>query len=137
VFFQLEENLRTIAREVTRFYEESLPIAMSLFSDAKLLAQHRDSVRAKHAGPEALIGRVAAYLRAEQAHGRVRLDALVDGAAAALVGGCMHLAFLACFDQAGSPGGTTASTRRQAVSEVADALLSGLIPKLDADTETQ
>jgi AcrR family transcriptional regulator len=124
---ELEANLRAIAREVTRFYEESLPIAMSLFSDTQWLAQHRESVRAKQAGPEAVIERVTAYLRAEQALGRVRPDAWAGGAATALVGACMHLAFLTRFDQAGTPAGTGASTSPQAVSEVVDALLPGLM----------
>jgi AcrR family transcriptional regulator len=123
---ELSENLHTVADEVVRFYEESLPIAMSLFSDARLLARHRRSVRAKHMGPEALIDRVAAYLRAEQAYGRVRAGALVDGAAAAMVGACMHLAFLNCFDAVGNQTSPDVSERRRVASEVVDALLPDL-----------
>jgi AcrR family transcriptional regulator len=121
----LGENLRTIVREIAHFYEESLPIAMSLFSDSQLLAQHRRSVRAKHAGPEALIDRVAGYLRAEQARGKVRSGAPIDGAAAALVGACMHLSFLARFNQIGKRTERD-SAYHHALSEVVDAVLPGL-----------
>jgi AcrR family transcriptional regulator len=91
-------NLTTMVSEIELFYETSLPIAMSLFSDADLLARHREVVRARGAGPEVITARVAAYLRAEQEAGRVSRDVSAEGAALALVGACMHQAFLNCFN---------------------------------------
>ena len=64
-------NLTTMVTEIERFYEASLPIAMSLFSDADLLSRHREAVRARGAGPEVITARMAEYLRGEQEAGRV------------------------------------------------------------------
>ena len=93
----LVENLQTMVVEIERFYEASLPIAMSLFSDVDLLAKHRTAVLAHGGRPDVIVVRVEEYLRAEQDIGRVRIDAPAAGAAIALVGACMHQAFLACF----------------------------------------
>lgn len=91
-------NLTMMAAEIERFYEASLPIAMSLFSDVDLLTRQRETVYERGAGPEVIVHRVAGYLRGEQAAGRVGAAAPVDGAATSLVGACMHHAFLRCFN---------------------------------------
>jgi len=95
-------NLTMMVAEIESFYEASLPIVMSLFSDVDLLARHREAVRARGAGPEIIVRRVTEYLRAEQAAGRVSSAASANGAAAALVGACMQRAVLRCFDNLGS-----------------------------------
>ncbi|MGH9090707.1 MAG: TetR/AcrR family transcriptional regulator [Acidimicrobiales bacterium] len=118
----LGESLQVMIEQIERFYEESLPIAMSLFSDSALLAQHRQSLRQKGAGPEAVLERVTAYLRAEQTTGRIKPDAPVAGAAAALVGASMHQAFLRCYH--GTKGKKL--IRAATPSEIAQALVASL-----------
>lgn len=97
-------NLTAMVTEIERFYQASLPIAMSLFSDADLLGRHRDAVRARGAGPEVVTARMAEYLRGEQAAGRVSRAVSAEGAALALVGACMQHAFLRCFNGPGTGG---------------------------------
>jgi AcrR family transcriptional regulator len=87
-------NLTTMVMEIERFYEASLPIAMSLFSDITLLGRHREALRARGAGPETIVRYVAGYLRGEQSAGRISRAPSADGAAMSLVGACMHRAFL-------------------------------------------
>ncbi len=118
----LEEGLRAMIEQIERFYEESLPIAMSLFSDAALLAQHRQSLGPKGAGPEAVVQRVSAYLRAEQTAGRISPGAPVAGAAAALVGASMHQAFLRCYQGTGRQKDLLGATS----SEIAEAIVASL-----------
>jgi AcrR family transcriptional regulator len=120
-------NLQRIAAELERFYRASLPIAMSLFSDTELLTRHRQAVRDRGTGPEVVTTRVAAYLRGEQAAGRIAASAEVTGAATALVGACMHAAFLTCFTgESPSPG----------PADFVTALLPGLLPLRHAPLRT-
>jgi AcrR family transcriptional regulator len=97
---ELAGNLRRIAAELLAFYRVVLPIAMSVFSDTELQVRHRDLVRAAGTGPDVNVRGVRAYLESEQEAGRVRAGAPVEGAALALVGACMHQAFLWTFDHA-------------------------------------
>ncbi len=122
------ENLRTMGIEIERFYETSLPIAMSVFSDVNLLARQRKAVHERGAGPEIIIDRVAAYLRAEQAGGRVRPSAPLEGAAGALVGACMHHAFLARFNGAGEEADADDKKVARLVNRVVKAILPSLLP---------
>ena len=116
-------NLTTMVTEIELFYEASLPIGMSLFSDADLLARQRDAVRARGAGPEVISARVAAYLRGEQEAGRVSGAAPAEGAALALVGACMQRAFLNCFNGRHGDGGLA-----EFAQAVVTAAMHGLSP---------
>lgn len=91
-------NLQRFAVEMTSFYRAILPIGMSVFSDSDLLERHRNAVRTHGPGPERIVEGITDYLAAEQEAGRVAAAAPVEGAAMALVGACMHEAFLWCFD---------------------------------------
>jgi AcrR family transcriptional regulator len=122
------ENLRTMGIEIERFYEASLPIAMSVFSDANLLARQRKAVHERGAGPEIIINRVAAYLTAEQVGGRISASAPVEGAAGALVGACMHHAFLARFNDASDEAHADDKKVAGLVNRVVDAILPSLRP---------
>lgn len=96
--------------------DATLPIAMSLFLDADLLAREAEALRAR-GGPELglIIQRVADYLRGEQATGRVSTTSPVAAAATALVGACMHHGFLGSFSASGqSRGNEQAFTERAA-----------------------
>lgn len=124
------ENLQTIAVEVSRFYQAMLPIGMSLFSDTGLLARHRDSVRARGTGPEALTEGVRQYLRAEQAGGRIAATAPIDGAAASLVGACMHQAFLWCFHAEDGDHAITAARQAARIEALAADVVAAVLPAL-------
>jgi AcrR family transcriptional regulator len=102
----VEANLTAMLVEIERLWDASLPIAMSLFSDAGLLAREAEAVRARGGpAPGAIIQRVGDYLRGEQAAGRVSTTAPVDAAATALVGACMHHALVGSFINHGRGGG--------------------------------
>ncbi|MCU6479148.1 TetR/AcrR family transcriptional regulator [Arthrobacter sp. A2-55] len=122
----LEENLRLVVAELTAFYLTVLPIGMSIFSDNELLARHRDAVEAHGTGPEIMSLGVGKYLADEQAAGRIRPGAPLDGAALALTGAAMHRAFLWSFHaRAGEPGPS-----RQRIRDVAAEVVAGVLPSL-------
>ena len=98
----LRDNVRHIVVEMTGFYLTVLPLAMSIFSDAELLARHRDAVNDHGTGPEMMTDGVRGYLAAEQAAGRIDADAPIDGVAFALAGAAQHRAFLWSFNGRGA-----------------------------------
>ncbi|OQQ20350.1 TetR family transcriptional regulator [Streptomyces sp. M41(2017)] len=89
----LEENLTAIARQAALFYEQSFPIAASLYAETQLKRRHDEAMRAMGAGPHMPIRGVAAYLRAEQEAGRVQPGADTYAAASLLLGACAQRAF--------------------------------------------
>ncbi|MFF1543618.1 TetR/AcrR family transcriptional regulator [Streptomyces sp. NPDC058291] len=95
----LEGNLTEIARQAALFYEQSFPIAASLYAETQLKRRHDAAMRELGAGPHVPIEQLAAYLRAEQAVGRVRPDADTFAAASLLMGACAQRAF--AYDAAG------------------------------------
>ncbi|MCX5131502.1 TetR/AcrR family transcriptional regulator [Streptomyces sp. NBC_00340] len=89
----LEENLTAIARQAALFYEQSFPIAASLYAETQLKRRHDEAMRAMGAGPHMPIRGVAAYLRTEQEAGRVQPGADTYAAASLLLGACAQRAF--------------------------------------------
>ncbi|MCW1095846.1 TetR/AcrR family transcriptional regulator [Streptomyces sp. RS2] len=89
----LEENLTEIARQAVLFYEQSFPIAASLYAQTQLKRRHDEAMRELGTGPHLPIDGLDAYLRAEQAAGRVRADADTFAAASLLLGACAQRAF--------------------------------------------
>ncbi|PPS82806.1 TetR/AcrR family transcriptional regulator [Streptomyces sp. MH60] len=89
----LEDNLTEIARQAALFYEQSFPIAASLHAQTQLKRRHDDAMRELGTGPHLPIEGLDAYLRAEQAAGRVRSDADTFAAASLLLGACAQRAF--------------------------------------------
>lgn len=90
-------GLRRLTAEILAFYLEAFPIAASVFSDAGLLARHREELRQRGAGPQIVVETVTAYLAAEQELGRLGPDAKPRVLAELLVGACLHRAFLTRF----------------------------------------
>ncbi|MEU6192963.1 helix-turn-helix domain-containing protein [Streptomyces sp. NPDC047061] len=89
----LEENLTRIARQAALFYEESFPIAASLYAERQLKRKLDDKLRTIGAGPHVPIEALDAYLRAEQTAGRIRPDADTSAAAVLLLGACVQRVF--------------------------------------------
>lgn len=99
----LEENLTEIARQASLFYEQSFPIAASLYAETQLKRRHDEAMRAMDAGPHIPIRGLAAYLLAEQRAGRVRPDTDTYAAASLLLGACAQRAFAYDATQEGTP----------------------------------
>jgi AcrR family transcriptional regulator len=119
----VQENLTAMVVEIERLFDTSLPIAMSLFSDAELLAREAEAVHARGGlGPGIVIQRLGDYLRGEQAGGRVSATAPVDAAATALVGACMHHAFVGSFSDRGRGG-----DRERAFAALADGVVAAVL----------
>ncbi|MEU9481288.1 helix-turn-helix domain-containing protein [Streptomyces sp. NPDC048191] len=89
----LAGNLTEIARQAALFYEQSFPIAASLYAESQLKQRHYEVLRTLGSGPHRPIQELDAYLRAEQAAGRVRGDADTFAAASLLLGACAQRAF--------------------------------------------
>src|SRR4051812_20326217 len=75
------------------FYAGGLAIGSSMLGDPGLVERHREWLLARGIGPHRANEMLAAYLRAEQAAGRVAADVDPDGAAALLLGACYQRAF--------------------------------------------
>lgn len=93
----VETVLREVVQAATDFYEQSFPIAASLFSEPSLLDAHRAALRSRGAGPHIPGRALAAYLAAEQDLGRLNTNADPATAATMLLGACLHRAFLTHF----------------------------------------
>lgn len=89
----IEENLTEIARRAALFYEESFPIAASLYAEPRLKHRHEQAMREMDMGPHIPIQSLDAYLRAEQQAGRVHPSADTFAAASLLLGACAQRAF--------------------------------------------
>lgn len=89
----LAENLTEIARQAALFYEQSFPIAASLYAETQLKKRHDEAMREMGSGPHMPIRLLDMYLRAEQDAGRVRADADTFAAASLLLGACAQRAF--------------------------------------------
>ncbi|MCX4788657.1 MULTISPECIES: TetR/AcrR family transcriptional regulator [unclassified Streptomyces] len=119
----VEQNLTEIARQAALFYEQSFPIAASLYAEPRLRERHNDAMRELGTGPHVPIRGLDAYLRSEQAAGRVRADADTYAAASLLLGACAQRAFAY---EATEGGGPPQSLDAFAAS-VAGALTRGLV----------
>lgn len=89
----VEENLTEIAREAARFYEQTFPMAASLYAEPQLKRRHEEALREMGAGPHRPIQGLDAYLRSEQDAGRISRDADTYAAASLLLGACAQRAF--------------------------------------------
>ncbi|AVH57097.1 MULTISPECIES: TetR/AcrR family transcriptional regulator [Streptomyces] len=99
----VEENLTEIARQAALFYEQSFPMAASLYAETQLKRRHDEAMRAMGAGPHIPIMGVAAYLRAEQRAGRIHPYADTFAAASLLLGACAQRAWAYDSTEEGTP----------------------------------
>ncbi|MFK0209942.1 MULTISPECIES: TetR/AcrR family transcriptional regulator [unclassified Streptomyces] len=89
----VEENLVEVARQAALFYEQTFPIVASLYAEPQLKRRHEEAMRTYGMGPHKPIEGLAAYLRAEQRHGRIGPDADPVAAASLLLGACVQRSF--------------------------------------------
>lgn len=90
------ENLTRLVVALLDFYEQSFPMAASIFGSSDLLAAHRAAMTERGAGPHRPAGMVTAYLEAECDLGRLG-EADCDALARLLTGAALHEAFLASY----------------------------------------
>ncbi|MFD7292712.1 TetR/AcrR family transcriptional regulator [Streptomyces sp. NPDC059897] len=89
----VEQNLTDIAREAALFYEQTFPMAASLYAEPTLKRRHEEVMRELGTGPHKPIQGLDAYLRAEQKAGRISAEADTHAAASLLLGACSQRAF--------------------------------------------
>ncbi|MFI1653966.1 TetR/AcrR family transcriptional regulator [Streptomyces sp. NPDC020472] len=89
----VEENLVEVARQAALFYEQTFPVVASLYAEPQLKRRHEEAMRTYGMGPHKPIEGLAAYLRAEQRHGRLSPDADPVAAASLLLGACVQRSF--------------------------------------------
>lgn len=89
-------NLETLVGSLLEFYEQSFPIAASIFSSSDLLRAHREAMTERGVGPHAPSRILAEYLGEEVR--RNRLPAMdSDAVARLLTGAALHEAFIATY----------------------------------------
>lgn len=93
----VEENLADIVRQAVLFYEQSVPIAASLYAEPRLKDRHYRAMADMGMGPHVPVTALTDYLRTERAAGRIRAGADPEAAANLLLGACSQRAFLADF----------------------------------------
>lgn len=87
-------NLEDIALAAIRFCDKLIPLAASLFADAKLLKRHRQALSESGKGPKEVFDLIAAYISQEQQIGRIHREAVPMAVSALLLGPCFYWAFL-------------------------------------------
>jgi AcrR family transcriptional regulator len=123
----VEGNLTALAAEAVVFYGRLVPITSGLFAETALLADHQETMARTGGGPHRGIEGLAAYLRAEQALGRVDQGADVEAGAALLLGACFQRAFVVALAGRVPPGLEPDDDRFAA--GVAATVLRGLAPR--------
>jgi AcrR family transcriptional regulator len=114
----LRGKLEELVVTAVRFYVDTFPIAVSLYSSRALLAAHRERLRELGGGPRTPEERLARYLAAEQRLGGLAPSADPLAVSQLLLGACFQQAFLADF--AGNPpdGDQLADLARRLVTTV-------------------
>lgn len=87
------ENLIAATAALRTFHDKVVPMLCSMFAEADLLAGFRENLASRQKGPHGAIGRLAAYLRAEQEAGRVNRRADPEFIVATLMAGSFFAAF--------------------------------------------
>jgi AcrR family transcriptional regulator len=121
----VEANLTELARSALRLYRDLLPLGSSLFADPELLERFRALLARQGGGPHRAWEPVVAYLRAEQALGRVAAGADPAAATLLLLGACQQLAFVELMV---GPETLPFRDRPDPAPELVATLLAGLSP---------
>jgi AcrR family transcriptional regulator len=95
----VRQNLESVTVAGVAFFGASIPVAMSVFAEPRLLARHRAWMQKADSGPHRGAALLADYLREEQRLGRVRPTLDPQAAAALLLGACYVRALSGHFAQ--------------------------------------
>ena len=90
----VKKNLEEIVLAAIRFSDDLIPLGVSLFADAKLLARYRQAWNKSEGGPKEAFDLIATYISEEQQLGRIKRKAAPLLVSALLLGPCFHWAFL-------------------------------------------
>lgn len=120
-------NLEEVATAALTFYNLSIPMGASFFSEPELLAVHREALRERNAGPHKANEAVAAYLLAEQRLGRVRDATNPEAVAYLLLGACFQKAYWVQF--LGEED--SREVEEQFVHDMLKTVMQGLLPRSD------
>lgn len=88
-----QENVLEAIGSLRRFHGEVAPMLCSMFAEADLLRGFQQHLSDRQRGPVGAVGRLAAYIHAEQQAGRVGSEIDAEFVAAALMAGCFFAAF--------------------------------------------
>ena len=121
-------NLTEVAGSALRLYRDLMPIGSSLFADPELLRRFRALLAERGGGPHRAWEPVVAYLRAEQALGRVAAGADPAAAALLLLGACQQLVFVELMS---GPETLPFRVRPDPAAELVATLLTGLSPDME------
>jgi AcrR family transcriptional regulator len=123
-------NLTELAGSALRLYRDVLPLGSSLFADPELLERFRALLAERGGGPQRAWEPVVAYLRAEQALGRVDPGADPAAAALLLLGACQQLVYVELMT---GPETLPFRDRPDPAAELVATLLAGLSPTQPSD----
>jgi AcrR family transcriptional regulator len=126
----VRQHLTELADGALRLYRDLLPLGSSLFADPELLERFRALLADRGGGPHRAWEPVVAYLRAEQALGRVAPGADPAAAALLLLGACQQLVFVELMT---GPETLPFRDRPDPASELVSTLLAGLCPTQPPD----
>ncbi|HEV8423769.1 MAG TPA: TetR/AcrR family transcriptional regulator [Actinomycetes bacterium] len=130
----VEGNLTELARSALRLYRDVLPLGSSLFADPELLRRFRTLLAGRGGGPHRAWEPVVAYLRAEQALGRVAPGADPAAASVLLLGACQQLVFVELMT---GPETLPFGERTDPAAELVATLLAGLAPTQPSNPDTE
>jgi AcrR family transcriptional regulator len=88
------KNLEGVVQAALDFFEKLIPLTVSLFADAELLARHRQQMQEHGRGPADVFDLIASYIESEQNLHRIRMDIEPRSAAGLLLGPCFHRVFI-------------------------------------------
>jgi len=126
----VRQHLTELADGALRLYRDLLPLGSSLFADPELLERFRALLADRGGGPHRAWEPVVAYLRAEQALGRVAPGANPAAAALLLLGACQQLVFVELMT---GPETLPFRDRPDPAPELVSTLLTGLCPTQPPD----
>jgi AcrR family transcriptional regulator len=126
----VRQHLTELADGALRLYRDLLPLGSSLFADPELLERFRALLADRGGGPHRAWEPVVAYLRAEQALGRVAPGADPAAAALLLLGACQQLVFVELMS---GPETLPFRDRPDPAAELVSTLLAGLSPTQPPD----
>ena len=112
------QRLHRLGLIVLRFFEQIVPAAVAVLSDADLTRRHRDAVRDHHGGPQRLYAAVIRFLEAEQARGALHAEVSPVHLASTLLGPCFFRVF------------TRLSLGKDALELTDDAFVTGIVDTL-------